>query len=187
MEENKVKKERYFTNKEIVQMAILGAAMLLASCVTVPLVVGIPFPGIRSIVCAPFFGLFIALAYARVPKMWTGTITTLVCGLPMTFMSPVIFAFTILSGFCTDIYFLIVKKKITTATTIGMGLVIMGSMTVIGAILDVLFLNGSTLVGPYQTPLFIAIGFISGTLLGGLGSWLATRIFKEFKVLREQK
>ena len=73
----KVKKAHYFTNKEIISMAIMAAAMFVVSCITVPLVLGVPFPGIRCLTCGLFFGIIIALDYAKVPKIGVGTLTTL--------------------------------------------------------------------------------------------------------------
>ncbi|NLH02231.1 MAG: MptD family putative ECF transporter S component [Clostridiales bacterium] len=179
----KQKTKRYFTNKEIVHMAIMAAAMLIVSCITVPLVLGITFPGIRTISCGLFFGVIIALTYVRVPKFGAGTVTTLICSLPMVFFSPVILVFTVAAGFCTDIYFLIIGKKITVASTIGLGIVLMGTMMVFGTTMGIVCLHDTTFSALFSNPLALSTGFLGSAALGGIGSWLATRIFKEFKQL----
>jgi len=176
-------KSRYFSNKNIVQMAIMAAAMLVVSCITVPLVLGIPLPGIRTIACGFFFGILIALTYSRVPRVGAGTFTTLLCSLPMAFFSFVIPAFTIAAGICTDIYFLLIRKKLTTATIIGLGSVLMGTMMVIGTLFGIIFLGDTTFGALFANPAALALGFFGSVILGALGSWLATKIFKEFKSL----
>ncbi len=180
-------KEKYFTNKQIISMAIMAAAMLLVSCITVPVVLGVAFPGIRCLSCGLFFGLIIALAYAKVPKFGVGTIVTLVCSLPMFFFSWVIPCFTVAAGLCTDIYFLLTGKKLTTVTTTGLGVVLMASMMVIAESLGIWFIdnNAWTSFAQYMSEGWrVAVGFFGSGILGGIGSFLATRIFKEFKSLR---
>ncbi|MEE1353441.1 MAG: hypothetical protein U0K37_06510 [Acutalibacteraceae bacterium] len=183
----KVKKAHYFTNKEIISMAIMAAAMFVVSCITVPLVLGVPFPGIRCLTCGLFFGIIIALDYAKVPKIGVGTLTTLVCSLPMVAFSWVILVFTTLSGVCTDIYFALIKKKLNVWTTIGLGIVLMGSMVIIAESMGILFVKGNTWASFsqfYSEGWKVAVGYIGSAILGGLGSFLATRIFKEFKGMR---
>lgn len=177
------KKEHYFKNKEVVHMAIMAAAMLLVSCMTVPLVLGISLPGIRTIACGLFLGIIIALTYVRVPKVGAGTITTLLASVPMVFFSPVILLFTVAAGICTDLYFLIIGKKITIKTTIGLGVVLMGSMMIIATFAGIVFLNDTTFAVLFSNLLALGIGFLGSAFLGGFGSFLATKIFKEFKQL----
>lgn len=168
-------------------MAIMAAAMFLVSGFTVPLVLGVPFPGIRTMVCGLFFGLIIALAYGKVPKVGVATVVTLICSLPMFFFSWVIPCFTVAAGICTDIYFLLVRKKLTTATTTGLGVVLMASMMVIAESFGIWFVenNAWTSVAQYMSEGWrVAVGLIGSGVLGGIGSFLATRIFKEFESLR---
>lgn len=182
-------KEKYFTNKQIVSMAVIAAAMFVVSCITVPLVLGVPFPGIRCLACGLFFGLLIALAYVKVPKVGTGTVVTLICSLPMFFFSWVITAFTVAAGICTDIYFLLVRKRLTTATITGLGIVIMSTMMVIAESFGIWFIenNAWTSFSQYMAEGWrVAIGFLGSAILGGLGSFLATKVFKEFKSLKNQ-
>lgn len=176
-------KKRYFTNKDIVRMAVMAAAMFVVSCITVPIVLGVPFPGIRCLACGLFFGVLIALTYARVPKFGAGTVTTLICSLPMAFFSPVITVFTTAAGLCTDLYFLLIGKKLTVKTITGLGAVLMGTMMVIAASLGAIFLPETELTWAdlFSNPLHLAIGFFGSVILGALGSFLATKIFKELK------
>ncbi len=174
---------KYFTNKDIARMAVMAAAMFVVSCITVPLVLGVPFPGIRTLACGLFFGLLIALTYARVPKVGAGTFTTFLCSLPMAFFSPIITGFTTAAGVCTDLYFLAVRKKWNTWTVTGLGAVLMGTMMVIAAALGAVFLPETELTfsDMFSVPWKLAVGFFGSTFLGGLGAFLATKVFKEFK------
>lgn len=180
---NEEKKQRYFTNKDIVRMAVMAAALFVVSCITVPIVLGVPFPGIRTLACGLFFGVIIALTYARVPKFGAGTVTTLICSLPMAFFSPIITVFTTAAGFCTDLYFLLVGKKLTVKTITGLGAVLMGTMMPIAAAMGAIFVPETELTWAdlFRNPLYLAIGFFGSLILGGLGSFLATKIFKELK------
>jgi energy-coupling factor transport system substrate-specific component len=74
-----------FKLKDVVYMAITAAAMMVVSFFTVPLVVALPIPGIRTIVVAPFYGLLIALAVVKIKKVGTCTIVSTLCGLPLAF------------------------------------------------------------------------------------------------------
>jgi energy-coupling factor transport system substrate-specific component len=94
-----------FKLKDIVYMAITAAAMMVVSFFTVPLVVALPIPGIRTIVVAPFYGLLIALAVVKIKKVGTCTIVSTLCGLPLAFISPVILMFCVASGITADLVF----------------------------------------------------------------------------------
>ena len=88
---------------------------------------------------------------------------------------------------CTDIYFALIKKKLNVWTTIGLGIVLMGSMVIIAESMGILFVKGNTWASFsqfYSEGWKVAVGYIGSAILGGLGSFLATRIFKEFKGMR---
>jgi energy-coupling factor transport system substrate-specific component len=166
-----------FKLKDIVYMAITAAAMMVVSFFTVPLVVALPIPGIRTIVVAPFYGLLIALAVVKIKKVGTCTIVSTLCGLPLAFISPVILMFCVASGITADlVFFLLGRDALNRAKVSIVGGTYMGTMMVYGELMGALILRDTPISAVLQNPLVLLLTFVLSAVLGALGSLLATRI-----------
>ncbi|MDD4262695.1 MAG: hypothetical protein PHS89_11010 [Syntrophaceticus schinkii] len=171
-----------FKLKDVVYMAITAAAMMVVSFFTVPLVVALPIPGIRTIVVAPFYGLLIALAVVKIKKVGTCTIVSTLCGLPLAFISPVILMFCVASGITADlVFFLLGRDALNRAKVSIVGGTYMGTMMVYGELMGALILRDTPISAVLQNPLVLLLTFVLSAVLGALGSLLATRISKEFR------
>ena len=173
---------KLFSLKQIAFAAIISAAMIVVSIITVPLVVGLPIPGIRNLVVAPFFGLFLSLALIRLEHWGTATLISLIAGAVQAFIGPVILVFLLASGIITDlIRYLIWRKSYKPLAVMLSSGIYMAVMVPFGAIFGVL-MAGDT---PFSN-LFKDVWFLVGATavcfgLGVLGAFFGVKIARELK------
>ncbi len=173
---------KMFATKEIIFAAIIAAAMIVVSLVAVPLVVAVPIPGIRNLVVAPFFGLFLSLALVRIKHPATLTLVSFLTGAVQTFIAPVILVFLLASGIVTDLlrYFLWRDPQKPAHVIITAG-VYMAVMVPFGAFFGALMAGRTPLAALLTAPLFILGAALVCFGLGALGAFLGVKIAREFK------
>lgn len=170
------------TLKDVIFAAIVAAVMNVISFVTVVAVLGVPIPGIRTIVVAPFYGLLAVVSIKRINKPISLSLISFLCGAPLGFISPAIFLFTFGSGILADIIRSIFLKDTSKVYNLVItAAVYMGAMMIIATIVDILMLRETTLGQVFANPIMQIFGLVSTCALGGIGGFLGSKITKEFK------
>lgn len=171
-----------FTLKEIIFAAIVAAAMNVISFFTVVLVLGIPIPGIRTIVVAPFYGILYVMVMKKIKNNFALSLTCFFAGVPLAFISPGIFVFTLFSGVVGDIFrFIFFKDMDKRNNLIIVSSISMGAMMVIATVVDIFMLNGTTMGEVFSNPILQITGLALTMGLGALGGFIGTKVSKEFK------
>jgi energy-coupling factor transport system substrate-specific component len=170
------------TLKDITFAAIIAAVMIVVSLVVVPLVVAVPVPGIRNLVVAPFFGLFISLAIVRINHFSTITLVSFLTGAVQLFIGPVILVFLVTSGIIADILRHLFWRDTTKNSNVIISTgVYMAVMAPLGAFFGVLMSRETPIAEVLSAPWFMVLAAVLSGLLGVLGAFLGMKIAGEFK------
>lgn len=171
-----------FSLKDIVFAAITSAAMNVVSFITVPLVIALPIPGIRTIVVAPFYGLLLAIALMKIGKPGALTLVALLAGGVLVFISPAILAFLVASGIVADLcYWLFLRKLPQNRGMVWAVGVFMAVMVPFGILFGALLAAGTSVSQFLTQPLLIGLTTVICFILGSLGGMLGVKIGKEFQ------
>jgi len=171
-----------FTVKDAIFAALIAVAMNVISFITVPLVTAMPVPGIRNLVVAPFFGLFMAIAMLKIGKPGTATIVSFLVGIMLVFISPLILAFMLASGAIADIAALLWRGSYKSPIAV---IAICGIYMMVNVWLGIVF-GALFLVENYSLDIFlsqpVAIAIASALCfaLGAAGAAVGTKISTEF-------
>ena len=133
----------YFSLKDYIFSAMMAAAMVITGYLTVPLVVHIPIPGIRSVISAPFMAVFFTLALAKIEKVGAATLIAVLVASVYSMISIILAAMIIIGGIITDatagIAFRSYRKPVARYVA---GAVYFGNHVFIGILLGRLFIGG---------------------------------------------
>lgn len=173
---------RKLTLRDITFAAIIAAAMIVVSLIAVPLVVAVPVPGIRNLVVAPFFGLFLSLALMRINHHATITLVSFLTGAVQLFIGPVILVFLVVSGIAADLirhlFWRDTQKPLNVILSTGFYL---GIMAPLGAFFGALMASETPVAEVLKAPWFMLGAAALCFILGALGALLGVRIAGEFK------
>ncbi|MGB9500042.1 MAG: MptD family putative ECF transporter S component [Dissulfuribacterales bacterium] len=133
----------YFSVKDYIFIALMAAVMVIIGYLTVPLVIHIPVPGIRSVISAPFMAVFFALALARVEKPGAATLLSFFIAMVYSMISIILAIMIVTGGIAADIVtWLVFRDYRRPAARVLAGCVYFGSHVPVGIILGALFVGG---------------------------------------------
>lgn len=112
-----------FQVKDFVFLAVLSAAMTLCGGITMPLVMHTTLFGLRNMVAAPIYSIFVAIGLMKVRKPGALTVIGLFSGAPLVFFSTVMFFNNFISAIVAELLMLLIfrgyKKKSAVLVTTG--------------------------------------------------------------------
>ncbi len=112
-----------FQVKDFVFLAVLSAAMTLCGGITMPLVMHTTLFGLRNMVAAPIYSIFVAIGLMKVRKPGALTVIGLFSGAPLVFFSTVMFFNNFISAIVAELLMLLIfrgyKKKNAVLVTTG--------------------------------------------------------------------
>ena len=112
-----------FQVKDFVFLAVLSAAMTLCGGITMPLVMHTTLFGLRNMVAAPIYSIFVAIGLMKVRKPGALTVIGLFSGAPLVFFSTVMFFNNFISAIVAELLMLRIfrgyKKKSAVLVTTG--------------------------------------------------------------------
>jgi len=160
---------------------MMAAVMIIIGYLTVPLVIHIPVPGIRSVVSAPFMAVFFTLALARVEKVGTATLVAVLMAMVYSMISIVLAAMIVFGGVAADIVVgVLFRGYRRPAARVLAGAVYFGSHVFIGIFLGSLFIGGHyarIIVRPWP----IAGMTLAVAGLAAIGVFLGNRLVAELR------
>ncbi len=166
---------------DIVFLAIIAACVTIIGFVTVPLVLAIPIPGIRSLAPAFFYGILMAIGLMKVRKIGSLFLIALFNGLVLLMMSWVMFANNLLAGLIAELLVLLIFKSydVERAVFIGAGLYM--PLTIPVSLLITAWAGGAGMQRLITDP-FVICGVLLGTgILSFVGAFVGIKIGRELK------
>ena len=170
-----------FTVKDIVFIALVSAAMLVVSFLTIPIVIAMPIPAITSMVFAPFAGLLMAIAMLKVRKIGTASLVSLLVGIILLFMSPVMFCFMVVGGIVTDAFAWAWKRGYTDSrmVIISCGFYTL-ALILFSVAFSFVFVTKMSLPSLLQQPLLLLLIAAICFALGAIGALIGSKVWLEF-------
>lgn len=105
-----------FSLKDIIFLAILSAALLLVSSISMPIVMFTQIFALRQLITGPIFALFLVIALYKVPKPGAIVVVGIFTGLVLLFMSPIMFYNNVFAAIIVEVIGLILggfdKEKV---------------------------------------------------------------------------
>ncbi|MEM1242543.1 MAG: hypothetical protein AAGI45_22160, partial [Cyanobacteria bacterium P01_H01_bin.26] len=152
----------------------------VTSVITVPLTLSIPLPGIRTVVWAPFAGIFLTLGMARLRRSGSVALMIGVLALVLSRISWIIAAFLIIALLVTEGIMLFRGGFYGKANRLVGNVLFFSSATVAGTLVGAYAAGDVFTAWVGQVWVLILMTVVSG-LSGALGWWLGERVVKQLQ------
>lgn len=170
-----------FTVNDIIFLAILSAALTIVSGLTMPMVMMITLFGVRNMVAAAIYGVFIIIAFLKVRKPGALTIVGLFHGVILLMIVPVMF-FAIVSGaIITEIVVLLIFRRYESEKSIVLASGLFIPFTLPGTILFSMMIHGTTFDQVVEQPLISGLICLATLVLSFIGVKIGLKIGKELQ------
>ncbi|MBE9064879.1 hypothetical protein [cf. Phormidesmis sp. LEGE 11477] len=174
------KSARPWQLRDYVFAAFMTIGIAVASVITVPLTLSIPLPGIRTIVWAPFAGIFLTLGMARLQRSGSVALMIGVLALVLSRLSWIITAFLVVALLVTELVMLLRGGFYGRVNRLLGNVLFFSSATVAGALVGAYAAGDIFAAWVGQSWLLILMTIVSG-LAGALGWWLGERVVKQLQ------
>lgn len=169
-----------WTLKDYVFAAFMTIGIAIASAVTVPLTLGIPLPGIRTIVWAPFGGIFLTLGMARLQRVGSVALMIGTLALLLSRLSWIISAFLVASLLITEAVVAFQGGYRSKFNRLLGNVVFFASTTVFGALIGAYTASPGLTQWVSQPWILLPMAILSG-LAGAIGWWLGELVVKQLR------
>ena len=170
-----------FQVKDFVFLAVLSAAMTLCGGITMPLVMHTTVFGLRNMVAAPIYSIFVAIGLMKVRKPGALTIIGLFSGAPLIFFSTVMFFNNFVSAIIAELIMLLIfkgyQKKVSVFITTGIYMPFSLPISVLFS----LWLNGQSYAQLTANPKISVLTSIGTIILAFLGAAIGMKIAAELQ------
>jgi energy-coupling factor transport system substrate-specific component len=166
--------------KDYVFAAFMTVGIAIASVVTVPLTLAIPLPGIRTIVWAPFGGIFLTLGMARLKRSGSVALMIGTLALLLSRISLIITAFLAASLLITEFVMLFRGGFRGRFNRLLGNMIFFASTTVTGAIVGAYTAGEQFGAWVSQLWILLPMTILSG-LAGAVGWWLGEQVVRQLQ------
>lgn len=166
--------------RDYVFAAFMTIGIAVASVITVPLTLSIPLPGIRTVVWAPFAGIFLTLGMARLQRSGSVALMIGVLALILSRLSWIITAFLVIALLVTEGVMVFRGGFYGKANRLLGNVLFFSSATVAGALVGAYAAGDIFAAWVGQVWVLILMTVVSG-LSGALGWWLGERVVKQLQ------
>jgi energy-coupling factor transport system substrate-specific component len=166
--------------KDYVFAAFMTIGIAISSILTVPLTLAIPLPGVRTIVWAPFAGVFLTLGMARLQRSGSVALMIGILAVLLGRISLVITAFLAAALLLTELIMLPRGGYRGRINRLLGNVVFFSSATVSGAIVGAYTVGGTMSAWLSQSWILLPMTLLSG-LAGAIGWWLGELVVKQLQ------
>ncbi|MEM1310773.1 MAG: hypothetical protein AAGF98_14995 [Cyanobacteria bacterium P01_H01_bin.153] len=166
--------------RDYVFAAFMTIGIAVASVITVPLTLSIPLPGIRTVVWAPFAGIFLTLGMARLQRPGSVALMVGVLALILSRISWIIAAFLAIALLVTEAALLLRGGFYSRANRLLGNVLFFSSATVAGTLVGAYAAGDVFLAWVGQVWILLLMTIVSG-LAGAVGWWLGERMVKQLQ------
>lgn len=170
-----------FTVKDIIFLAILSAALTIASGLTMPLVMTVTLFGLRNLVAAAIYGIFIIIALLKVRKPGTLLIVGFFHGVVLLMMAPVMFFNMVFGAIMAELIVLLFFKNYDNDKSIILVAGLYIPFTLPTTIIFSMLLNGQSFSQIVGNPFISIITCIGTVVLSFLGVKIGLKIGRELQ------
>ncbi len=165
--------------RDVIFLAIMAAAVTLVGFVTIPLVLAIPIPGVRSVPAAPFYGLFMAIGALKVRKPGSILVVAALNGLVLLMMSWIMFLNNVIAGLIVELIVWVIFRGYRKDGAVILGAGLYMPLTIPANFIIALLIGGEYL-GKYLTsPRLVLLMVLATAVLSFGGAVAGIKIGKE--------
>lgn len=161
-----------FTVKDIIFLAILSAALILAAGATMPLVMSNDLFGVRSIASAMVYGLFCMIGLMKVKKFGTLTIIGIFNGVVLLMMAPVMFWNMALAPIVSELITFLIFRSYESDNAKIFAATVLIPFTMPVTLIFTMLLHGKTFADVVTNPT-VSIALTIGTIII---SYISTKV-----------
>ena len=166
--------------RDYVFAAFMTIGIAVASVITVPLTLAIPLPGIRTVVWAPFAGIFLTLGMARLQRSGSVALMIGVLALILSRLSWIITAFLVIALLVTELVMVFRGGFHGRVNRLLGNVLFFSSATVAGALVGAYAAGDVFAAWVGQVWVLILMTIVSG-FAGAIGWWLGERVVKQLQ------
>jgi len=166
--------------RDYVFAAFMTIGIAVASVITVPLTLSIPLPGIRTVVWAPFAGIFLTLGMARLQRSGSVALMIGVLALLLSRISWIITAFLTIALLVTELVMVFRGGFSGSVNRLLGNVLFFSSATVAGALIGAYAAGDVFAAWVGQVWILLLMTVVSG-LAGAVGWWLGERVVKQLQ------
>lgn len=167
--------------RDVIFLAIVAAAVTLVGFVTVPLVLAIPIPGIRSVPAAFFYGLLMAISALRVRKIGSIFMVALLNGLVLLMMSWIMLANNVIAALLAEAIVWMIFKNYEKDSAVLLAAGLYMPLTIPAGFLIALWIGGDHLGKYLAIPWLVLLMVLATAALSFAGAFAGLKIGKELK------
>lgn len=160
--------------------AFMSIGIAIASIVTVPLVISIPLPGIRTIVWAPLAGIFLTLAMARLQRSGSVALTIGTLAIILSRVSLIVTAFLGVAILVTELVMLARGGYRKKRDRLFGNVLFFSSATVAGALIGAYVAGEAFAAWLSQSWILAPMTVLSG-VSGAVGWWLGEKVVTQLQ------
>lgn len=170
-----------FTVKDIIFLAILSAALTIASGLTMPLVMMVTLFGVRNLVAAVIYGIFSIIALLKVRKPGALVIVGFFHGVVLLMMAPVMFFNMVLGAIMAELVALLIFKNYDKDKSIILAAGLYIPFTLPTTVLFSMILNGLSFNQVVGNPMISTIVCVGTIVLSFVGVNIGLKIGRELQ------
>lgn len=166
--------------RDYVFAAFMTIGIAIASVITVPLTLSIPLPGIRTIVWAPFAGIFLTLGMARLQRRGSVALMIGTLALLLSRISWIITAFLVAALLVTEAVMWFRGGYRSRMDRLIGNAVFFASATVTGAVIGAYTAGQAFGAWVAQAWILVPMTLLSG-VAGAIGWWMGEKIVTQLQ------
>jgi len=170
-----------FTVKDIIFIAILSAVLLLAGGLVMPLVMSVTLFGIRNMVSALLYSIFVILGLMKVRKIGTLTLIGLFHGSVLLLMSPVMFFNMFIGAILSELITYLIYKSYEKDKSKILATTLFIPLTLPTTFVFTMLIHGMTAAEVVEKPLISAGICVATVILSYIGTRIGYKLGKELQ------
>lgn len=170
-----------FTVKDIIFIAIMSAALVLAGSLTMPFVMNVELFGVRNLTSALMYSILTIIALMKVKKIGTLTLLGFFHGCVLLMMAPVMFFNMVVGSIGAELLTFLIFRNYNTEKAQVFATTMFIPFTIPTTLIFTMLLNGKTFEEVINKPvisLFLCIGTV---VLSYISTKLGQKIGKELQ------
>jgi energy-coupling factor transport system substrate-specific component len=157
----------------------MAAAVTLVGFVTIPLVLAVPIPGVRSVPAALFYGLFMAIGALKVRKPGSILVIAALNGLVLLMMSWIMFLNNLIAALIVELIVWLIFRGYDKDSAIILGAGLYMPLTIPANFIVAVFIGGEYLGDYLTSPWLVVLMVVAAAVLSFGGAFAGIRIGRE--------
>ncbi len=170
-----------FTIKDIIFIAIMAAALVLAGAVVMPLVMSTSLFGLRNMTSAILYSILTMIALMKVQKIGTLTLLGLFHGFVLLMMAPVMFFNMVIGSFVSELITWLIFKNYESNTTKVFASTLFIPMTLPTTFVLTMIIHGQSVNEIIDRPVISLLLCITTVVLSYIGTKIGQKLGRELQ------